>query len=93
MKTEVDRRFLVKSYQGAGADFLAYRLAKLFKQIKTPEDIALHNEILDEVMLMIEPNNAVFMRELARVILYAPKNFLKSVANRIMIIAGAKTNE
>lgn len=48
-----DGKAIASAYGRAGNSFLAYRLEGMFRQLKTPEDVALHNSIQREVMLMI----------------------------------------
>jgi hypothetical protein len=47
------RNDLIDAYRRAGENFLAYRLEKMFAEIKTEADRALHNEIAAEIGLMI----------------------------------------
>ena len=44
---------LADAYQRAGTGFLAHRIEGMFRVLKTPEDIALHNAIQREVMAII----------------------------------------
>jgi hypothetical protein len=44
---------LIRAYQQAGHGFLAYRLEKCFRLLKTPEDIALHNDMVEEIFEML----------------------------------------
>jgi hypothetical protein len=85
---------LYKSYQKAGEDFLTYRMEKLFVRIETPEDIALHNDILSEVLQMIEGEETQFFRGIATAVLYPRvnkrKRFLFRVAGQIMRIGQKK---
>ena len=48
-----DGKAIASAYGRAGQGFLAFRLEGMFRQLKTPEDIALHNAIQREVMLMV----------------------------------------
>lgn len=48
-----DGTALASAYGRAGQGLLAFRLEGMFRQLKTPEDMALHNVIQKEVMLMI----------------------------------------
>ena len=41
---------LADAYQRAGTGFLAHRIEGMFRVLKTPEDVALHNSIQREVM-------------------------------------------
>lgn len=96
MSKDQHRTELIKALQAAGDSYFAFRLEKLFYWIETPADIALHNDILKEVMILIEPDPAGFMKEIADYLLYKkpePRKprFLKVVANRIMQIANKGT--
>ncbi|MDD5010497.1 MAG: hypothetical protein PHQ00_00065 [Phycisphaerae bacterium] len=81
---------LVRGYQCAGSDFLAYKLKRLFMIIETPEDIALHNDILGDVLVMIEPDPATFMKAFADMLIEResiPKGFLRKIADKILEIS------
>lgn len=83
-------RGLYRSYQKAGEDFLAYRMEKLFVRIETPEDIALHNDILFEVLQMIQGGEKQFFKGMAEAVLYPKvnkrKRFLLRLAGQILRI-------
>lgn len=85
---------LYKAYQKAGPDFLAYRMGKLFVKIETPEDIALHNDILSEVLQIIEGHETTFFKGMADYLLYPKinrrKRFLFRLAERILHIGQMK---
>lgn len=85
---------LYKSYQRAGPDFLAYRMEKLFVKIETPKDIALHNDILSEVLRIIERRETTFFKDMAEMVLYPKinrrKRFLFRLAERILHIGQQK---
>jgi len=84
---------LARAYRSAGRDFLAYRLGKLFTRIETPEDTALHNDILAEVLLIVSGSEQSFLRNLAGIVLYQQdkrKRFLFRVANQVLNIAQKK---
>ncbi len=84
----LDGKTLREGYERAGNDFLADRLEGLFRLLKTPEDIALHNVIAKEVVRMVgldkESANR-FYRLLARGILQreAGKEFRRIIAEAI----------
>ena len=61
---------LYKAYRGAGTGYLAYRLGRLFVKIETPEDIALHNDILSEVLKMIGGEEQQFLKAIAEDLLH-----------------------
>lgn len=66
-----DSKSISSAYRRAGEDFLAYRLEKMFRKIETPADIALHNDVLAEAMLIIDDNPKVFFQTLAHKMLLA----------------------
>ena len=45
-------------YSEAGPDFLAYRLASIFTELKTPEEVTMHNAVMAEVLQMINSGYA-----------------------------------
>ncbi|MDD5328079.1 MAG: hypothetical protein PHY02_09765 [Phycisphaerae bacterium] len=72
-----------------GNRYLAYRLQDVFKKIVTPEDVALHNKIVDEISIMVggDKNNLkLFFDGIAEIIVNKPKQFLKKVAEKILQI-------
>jgi len=85
---------IYRSYQRAGQDFLAYRLAKLFVRIETPTDIALHNDVLAEVLQIVHGEEKAFFKDMAGILLYQPENkqkrFLFRVAGKILEIGMKK---
>ena len=76
------------AYHRAGQEFLAYRLANLFVKIETPADIALHNDVLAEVLQIVEGEETGFFRDMAGIILYAKedrkKRMLFWIAGKIL---------
>ncbi len=90
----IDGRGLYVLYKQAGASFLAYRLTKLFNRIETPEDQALHNDVLAEVMQIIEGSEQQFFKAWAEDILYTKvnrrKRWLYRTASRILNIGQQK---
>ena len=81
----LDGKTLREGYSRAGNDFLADRLEGLFRLLKSPEDIALHNAIVEEVLRMVGHDKGKanrFYRLMARGILeeYAGKRFRKIIA-------------
>ena len=93
-----DGRGLYVLYKQAGANFLAYRLTKLFNRIETPEDQALHNDVLAEVMQIIEGKEQEFFKQWAADIFMdihyvrvnRRKRWLWRVASRILNIGQSK---
>jgi len=87
-------RALFLMYEKAGQTILAHRLQHLFNPIKTKEDIALHNDILAEVLLIIEGKERTYMKGLTYLILYKQipkkKRFLFHVATLILEIGHNK---
>ena len=56
-------------YQKAGKNYLAYRLEKLFVEIKTEKDKVLHNQILEEILEITRGKEQSFFESLADTIL------------------------
>ena len=88
-KSEIEKgNSLFKMYNNAGADVLAHWLDKLLVPIKTQADVALHNEIWTEVLLIINREERNFLKGLVDIILYKPvkrqKRFLFKVATLIL---------
>ncbi len=83
----MDGKELLASYERAGNDFLASRLEGAFRLLKTPEDVALHNVIVKEVLVMVTGKEQVnrFYRLMARGLLekQAKRSFLKIAAEAI----------
>ena len=77
-------------YSKAGPDFLAYKLEKIFTKITTPEQQALHNDMLADVLGIIESQETGFFRGMADLILCKrvkkPKRFLVKLAEKIIHI-------
>lgn len=67
----MDNKGLIEVYKRAGSDFLAYRMQHLLVIIESPRDIALHNDALGELMMLIKDNETFFMKQLAETILLA----------------------
>lgn len=90
------RRLLISDYQALGNKYLAYRLQKLFKRLDTPADVALHNDIADEIAIMIgedKSNIKLFLDGIADIIVTREppkKTFLRKVASYILQIAVKK---
>lgn len=85
---------IYRAYHLAGQEFLAYRLHRLFVRIETPEDIALHNDILAEVLQIIQGEEESFFKDMAHIILYVRdeprKRLLFRVAGRILELGQKK---
>jgi len=81
-----DDRPLADAYRRAGNDFLAQRLEGLFRVLKTPEDVALHNSIQEEVMKLVAGEPLKFYRLIAYELLekkMVRRTFRKIVAEAI----------
>ena len=76
-------RGLYKLYQRAGPSLLAYRMEKLFVRIVTPEDIALHNDVLKVVLQIIEGEERDFFKGMVEMILYPKINRRKRLLFRL----------
>lgn len=85
-----DGSAIAAAYGRAGNGFLAFKLEGMFRHLETPEDIALHNVIQREVMLMMGDDKQkldAFYRLLEHKLLNrkikARWSFAKMVANLI----------
>ena len=100
MDRETFRQSVIQDYKNAGDGFLAEKLTCIFKELKTPEDVALHNYWLKEVSFLIDGNWTIgaadrtsYAKMLARIshsILNWPsktKGFLRKAANQIFFVA------
>lgn len=88
----LSREARLQGYAQAGNDFLADRIEGLFRHISNEQDKALHNVILEEVILMIgseEETKKQFFQTIAHRILEkrtkekARWSFVKIVAERL----------
>ncbi len=83
----MDGKELLASYERAGNDFLASRLEGAFRLLKTQEDVALHNVIVEEILAMVSGKEKVntFYRLMARSLFekQAKRSFLKIAAEAI----------
>ena len=87
-------RSLFLMYNHDKGNTLAHRLQHLFHKIKNKEDIALHNDILAEVLLMIEGRERTLLSGLVDLILYKripkQKRFLFHLATLVLEIGQKK---
>ena len=82
-------------YSKAGSDFLAYKLEKIFSRIENAEDMALHNDILKDVLDIVESKETGFFRDMASLILRKKPErqdrFLVGLAKKIIHIGQSNT--
>ena len=75
------------AYRKAGADFLAFRLTRIFTKIETEEDKILHNDMLKDVLEIIKGEPA-FFKNLAEDMLFTKvdrkKRFFVRLASRVL---------
>ena len=89
-KRQMNQRFYLEAYQRAGDRFLAARLECVFKVLETPEDIALHNDMVKEIsaLLMHEKyTKQWFIHRVAGVILHKTGDFYRMVASNLRLAA------
>ena len=72
-----DREILANAYNNAGREFLAYRLTRVFAQIKTQDDMALHNDVMAELDVMTGENVNELLKGIADLILMYSKKGLE----------------
>ena len=77
-----------KGYQQAGAEFLAWRLQRVFARIDNAEDQALHNDLVRDISEIIKGKEHSFLKTLAEDMIYIKvnrrKRFLVRLAGRIL---------
>jgi len=79
-------KVLIKGYSQAGEEFLAHQLWRkgIFKVLTTPEDVALHNEMVSEIQSMIGDGQSESLYKFtAKALIIRPKNFLYGIAMHI----------
>ncbi len=90
----INGRSLYSIYRNAGTGFLAYRLERLFSKIETPADIAIHNEVLEEMVKIIAGKEKAFYKgifeALFNVRVDRKKRFLFRMAEQILTIGQKK---
>lgn len=68
------RKIISDAYNNAGSEFLAYRLTQVFAKIETQNDIALHNDVMREIDLMVQGSVEELLKDIAdRILLYSRK--------------------
>ena len=78
MKT---KKVIIRGWNDAGEIFLAEKLKKVFCLLDTPEDVALHNDMVEDVMIMVGDKPNYFRRIVARIILSKPGDYLRRIAH------------
>ena len=84
------KRAWLEAYQRAGDKFLAGRLESVFKVLETPEDIALHNDMIREINMLLmhdKTDRQWFILRLAGAILKGPGDFMKVAAGWLRLAA------
>jgi hypothetical protein len=67
------RQKTTTAYKGAGTEFLASKLGRVFGCIKNEEQRILHNDMVDEVDTLIGDNCELFLKEVAKIVLELSK--------------------
>ena len=80
----LSRDKLIKAYTQAGEEFVADRLKKVFCEIENQNDIALHNDMVREIQVMIGPPGD-FLRSVSRLLISRPKNFMLGVGSLVIV--------
>ena len=68
MTEEIHRKQLVRAYRMA-PELLCLRMEKLFVDIVTPADIALHNDALKETLLLVSNDPVAFVKRVSESVL------------------------
>ena len=89
------KQMLIRAYQQAGHGFLAYRLEKCFRLLKTPEDIALHNDMVEEIFEMLGTENKwiELINKMADSVYESPKRKMFKRFSQWIITIANKTSE
>jgi hypothetical protein len=80
-------KIIIRGYSQAGDEFLAEKLKKIFSELTTPEDVALHNDMLKDIQAMVGGDGAELRKAVARMLLTRPRKFLQNVANTILTLS------
>ena len=69
------REILSKAYSNAGKEFLAYRLTKVLARLEKAEDVALHNDVMTELDMMVLPEHTgELLKDIAdKILMYSMK--------------------
>jgi hypothetical protein len=80
---------LKRAYADAGRGFMAYRLEKCFRLIKTQEDIAIHNDVMEEIFEMLGENKWPELINKMAELMYDPpkKKLMTKFSEWILILA------
>ena len=78
----MSNKTIIKGYSQAGDEFLAEKLKKVFQVLNTPADVALHNDMVEDIQMMVADANSL-RTNVARILVSKPKNFLLNVAELI----------
>jgi len=87
---QMAQRSWLEAYQRAGDKFLAGRLECVFKELETAEDIALHNDMIREINMLLMHDKQMrqwFILRFAGAILKGPGDLLKVAAGWIRLAA------
>ena len=92
------KRAWLEAYQRAGDKFLAGRLESVFKVLETPEDIALHNDMVREINMLLmheKSSRQWFILRISGVLLHSTGDFYRKVAANLRLAAqkGVTPNE
>ena len=80
----MNRKTLIRGWCDTSDEFLAENLKKIFSELTTPEDIALHNDMVRQIHDMVEVGTVEgFLIDVARYLKQRPKKYLRGIAGRI----------
>lgn len=79
------RQRLINAYRNAGPDFLALKLTRVFCRIESDKDRILHNDIIEDMDIILGAKAGEFLKQVAEEIIYRPKqkNILLTIAKII----------
>lgn len=78
----IKKKELIRGWTSTTDEFMADQLKKVFSVLKTPEDVALHNDMAEQIQIMIDDTDG-FLKDVARLVKRGPRNFLTTLARLI----------
>ena len=78
----MNKEEIIRGWTSTTDEFMAYQLKKVFSVLNTPEDVALHNDMVEQIQTMIDDTDG-FLKAVARLIKKGPKDFLINLSKLI----------
>lgn len=75
---DLERKALSHAYQMAGENFLAVKvLSKVFVKIESEADRVRHNDAIDELNILTEPDSTGFLKQVADTVIQTANKLRK----------------